>query len=113
MLKVYKLHTGIDIAGSGCNGAKVVAANSGTVITAKYSTAWGNHIIIDHGGGIVTLYAHSSKLLVKVGDKVEKGQEIMKVGTTGYSTGPHLHFEIRENGKSVNPLDSKKGYLKN
>ena len=113
VLKVYKLHTGIDIAGSGCNGAKVVAANSGTVITAKYSTAWGNHIIIDHGGGIVTLYAHSSKLLVKVGDKVEKGQEIMKVGTTGYSTGPHLHFEIRENGKSVNPLDSSKGYLKN
>lgn len=113
VLKQYKLHTGIDIAGSGCNGKKVVAANSGTVITAKYSSAWGNYIIIDHGGGIVTLYAHSSKLLVKVGDKVEKGQEIMKVGTTGYSTGPHLHFEIRENGKSVNPLDSKKGYLKN
>lgn len=113
ILKVYKLHTGVDIAGSGCNGANVVAANSGTVIKATYSTAYGNYIIIDHGGGITTLYAHSSKLLVKQGDYVKKGQTIMKVGTTGYSTGPHLHFEVRENGVYVNPLDSKKGYLKN
>lgn len=109
VLKVYKLHTGVDIAGSGCNGDPVVAANAGTVIKATYSTAYGNYIIIDHGGGITTLYAHSSKLLVKVGDKVERGQEIMKVGTTGYSTGPHLHFEVRENGKYVNPLN---GYIK-
>lgn len=108
ILKVYKLHTGVDIAGSGCNGSPVVAAAAGTVIKATYSTAYGNYIIIDHGGGITTLYAHSSKLLVKAGDKVERGQEIMKVGTTGYSTGPHLHFEVRENGKYVNPLD---GYI--
>ena len=84
ILKVYKLHTGVDIAGSGCNGANVVAANSGTVIKATYSTAYGNYIVIDHGGGITTLYAHSSKLLVKQGDYVTKGQTIMKVGTTGY-----------------------------
>ena len=109
VLKVYKLHTGVDIAGSGCNGDPVVAANDGTVIKATYSTAYGNYIIIDHGGGITTLYAHSSKLLVKAGDKVKRGQEIMKVGTTGYSTGPHLHFEVRENGKYVNPLN---GYIK-
>lgn len=108
ILKVYKLHTGVDIAGSGCNGSPVVAAAAGTVIKATYSTAYGNYIIIDHGGGITTLYAHSSKLLVKAGDKVERGQEIMKVGTTGYSTGPHLHFEVRENGTYVNPLN---GYI--
>lgn len=113
ILKVYKLHTGVDIAGAGCNGANVVAANSGTVIKATYSTAYGNYIVIDHGGGITTLYAHSSKLLVKQGDYVTKGQTIMKVGTTGYSTGPHLHFEVRENGTYVNPLDASKGYLKN
>ena len=109
VLKVYKLHTGVDIAGSGCNGDPVVSANDGTVIKATYSTAYGNYIIIDHGGGITTLYAHSSKLLVKKGDKVKRGQEIMKVGSTGYSTGPHLHFEVRENGKYVNPLN---GYIK-
>lgn len=112
VLKVYKLHTGVDIAGSGCNGKDVVAANSGTVIKAEYNTGYGNYVIIDHGGGITTLYGHSSKLLVKKGDYVTKGQAIMKVGTTGYSTGPHLHFEVRENGKYVNPLDSSKGYLK-
>ena len=92
------------------NGANVVAANSGTVIKATYSTAYGNYIVIDHGGGITTLYGHSQKLLVKTGDKVSRGQAIMLVGMTGYATGPHVHFEVRENGKYVNPLD---GYLKN
>ena len=111
ILKVYKLHTGVDIAGSGCNGKPVVAAAAGTVIVAKYNVAYGNYIVIDHGGGITTLYAHSSKLEVKVGDKVKAGQEIMKVGTTGYSTGPHLHFEVRENGTYVDPIG--KGYIKN
>ena len=110
VLKVYKLHTGVDIAGAGCNGDPVVAAAAGTVIKATYSKAYGNYIIIDHGGGITTLYAHSSKLLVKAGDKVSAGQEIMKVGTTGYSTGPHLHFEVRENGTYVDPIG--KGYIK-
>ena len=76
---------------------------------ATYSNAYGNYVVIDHGGGITTLYAHSSKLVVKVGDKVRAGQEIMKVGTTGYSTGPHLHFEVRKDGKYLNPLD---GWIK-
>ena len=110
ILKVYKLHTGVDIAGNNFNGKPVVAAAAGTVIVAKYSTAYGNYVVIDHGGGITTLYAHSSKLEVKVGDQVKAGQEIMKVGTTGYSTGPHLHFEVRENGTYVDPIG--KGYIK-
>ena len=110
ILKVYKLHTGVDIAGSGCNGKPVVAAADGTVIVAKYNSAYGNYVVIDHGGGITTLYGHSSKLEVTVGQKVKAGQEIMKVGTTGYSTGPHLHFEVRENGTYVDPIG--KGYIK-
>ncbi len=110
ILKTYKLHTGVDLAGSGCNGKPVVAAADGTVIVAKYNVAYGNYIVIDHGGGITTLYAHSSKLEVKVGQTVKAGQEIMKVGTTGYSTGPHLHFEVRENGSYVDPIG--KGYIK-
>ena len=103
VLKKYSLHTGVDIAGSGCNGDPVVAAAAGTVIKATYSNSYGNYVVIDHGGGITTLYAHSSKLLVKAGDKVKAGQQIMKVGTTGYSTGPHLHFEVRKNGVTYNP----------
>ena len=110
VLKVYKLHTGVDIAGNSCNGKPVVAAADGVVIVAKYSTAYGNYVVIDHGGGITTLYAHSSKLEVSVGQNVKAGQEIMKVGTTGYSTGPHLHFEVRENGTYVDPIG--KGYIK-
>lgn len=110
VLKVYKMHTGVDIAGSGCNGKNVVAAADGTVITAGWISGYGNTVIIDHGGGITTLYGHSQKLLVSKGQKVTRGQAIMLVGMTGYATGPHLHFEVRENGKYVNPMD---GYLKN
>lgn len=109
VLKVYKMHTGVDIAGSGCNGKNVVAAADGTVITAGWISGYGYTVMIDHGGGIVTLYAHSQKLLVKKGDKVKAGDVIMLVGSTGYATGPHLHFEVRVNGKYVNPLD---GYIK-
>ena len=108
VLKVYKMHTGVDIAGGGCNGKNVVAAADGKVINAGWISGYGYTVMIDHGGGIVTLYAHSQKLLVKVGDKVKKGQPIMLVGSTGYATGPHLHFEVRVNGKYVNPLD---GYI--
>lgn len=108
VLKVYKMHTGVDIAGSGCNGKNVVAAADGTVITAGWISGYGNTVIIDHGGGITTLYGHSQKLLVSKGQKVTRGQAIMLVGMTGYATGPHLHFEVRENGKYVNPMD---GYL--
>lgn len=109
VLKTYKMHTGVDIAGAGCNGKNVVAAADGKVITAGWISGYGYTVMIDHGGGVVTLYAHSQKLLVKVGDKVKAGQKIMLVGSTGYATGPHLHFEVRINGKYVNPLD---GYIK-
>ena len=103
-------HTGIDISGSGIHGAKVVAANTGTVIFTKqcpyngYSYGYGTYAIVDHGGGITTLYAHRSSLAVNVGDVVVMGQQIGNVGNTGWSTGAHLHFEVRKDGKSVNPL---------
>jgi len=102
ILKKTKLHTGIDIAVP--SGTTIIAANSGTVIYSGYNGGYGNTVIIDHGGKISTLYAHNSKLLVKVGDKVEKGKAITKSGSTGLSTGPHLHFEVRENGQHVDPM---------
>ena len=108
VLKVYKMHTGVDIAGSGCSGKNVVAAADGKVINAGWISGYGYTVMIDHGGGVVTLYAHSQKLLVKVGQQVTRGQPIMLVGSTGYATGPHLHFEVRINGKYVNPLN---GYI--
>ena len=108
VLKVYKMHTGVDIAGAGCNGKNVVAAADGKVIHSGWISGYGNTVMVDHGGGIVTLYAHSQKLLVKVGQQVKKGEKLMLVGMTGYATGPHLHFEVRVNGKYVNPLD---GYI--
>lgn len=102
VLKVNRMHNGVDIGAP--NGAKVVAANDGTVIKSAYSSSYGNYIIIDHGGGIATLYAHGSSRTVSEGTKVKRGQEIMKVGSTGVSTGPHLHFEVIVNGSNVNPL---------
>ncbi|HKL11044.1 MAG TPA: peptidoglycan DD-metalloendopeptidase family protein [Clostridia bacterium] len=107
ILKTRKLHTGIDI-GVPANST-IVAAQSGIVIAAGYNGGYGKIVMIDHGGGIVTLYAHNNTLLVGEGDKVEKGQAISKSGSTGLSTGPHLHFEVRENGKYVNPIPWVKG----
>lgn len=101
ILKVNKLHTGLDIGAA--SGTKVLAANTGTVIKAGWNNSYGNVVMIDHGGGIVTLYAHNSKLLVSTGDVVSKGQEIALVGSTGASTGPHIHFEVRVNGEYKNP----------
>lgn len=98
-----RAHQGIDLA---CSvGTSVYAADGGTVTRAGYSGAYGNLVVIDHQNGQETRYAHNSKLLVKVGDKVYQGQEIAKSGSTGRSTGPHLHFEIRFNGEPRNPLN--------
>lgn len=99
----YKLHTGIDI--SAPLGTNFVASANGVVSKATFNTAYGNMVIIDHGGGVQTLYAHGSEILVQVGEEVKAGTEVLKVGSTGYSTGPHAHFEIRINGQTVNPLD--------
>lgn len=98
----YKLHTGVDIGAP--EGANFVAANDGIVTKAEYNTAYGNMVIIDHGGGISTLYAHGSEILVEVGQSVKRGESVLKVGSTGYSTGPHAHFEVRINGITTDPL---------
>ncbi len=99
---IYKLHTGVDLGAP--MGANFIAANDGVVTKAGYNGAYGNMVIIDHGGGISTLYAHGSEILVTVGQTVKKGDNILKVGSTGYSTGAHAHFEVRVNGQPVNPL---------
>jgi murein DD-endopeptidase MepM/ murein hydrolase activator NlpD len=95
-------HEGIDIAAR--YGAPVRATAKGIVIYAGYKVGYGKLVTIDHGFGYVTRYGHNSKVLVKVGDKVEKGQVISKVGNTGKSTGPHVHYEVLVNGVPVNPL---------
>ena len=97
-----KMHTGIDIP---CpSGTNIIASNAGKVIKSGYNGSYGYMVMVDHGGGIITLYAHNSSLLVGVGDTVTKGQTIAKAGSTGRSTGPHLHFEVRKNGDYVDPL---------
>lgn len=103
-----KLHTGVDLRAA--TGTKVYAANKGTVTTSGYSSAWGNYIIISHGGGITTLYAHLSKRSVSKDDKVKQGDIIGYSGNTGYSTAPHLHFEISKNGSTYNPLNEFKDF---
>ncbi len=98
-------HTGIDISGGGCYGSPIVAAESGTVILCQWYSTYGQCIIVDHGGGYSTLYAHMSAYAVSTGDYVTKGQTIGYVGDTGNVTGPHLHFEVRVNGVTQNPLN--------
>ena len=94
-------HNGLDMAAPG--GTDIYAAAGGTVIDSRYSSSWGNVIQIDHGGGLVTLYAHCSYRGVQKGQTVSKGQFIGRVGTTGWSTGNHLHFTVYESGVAVNP----------
>jgi len=106
ILGYRKLHTGIDFAVG--YGTPIHAADSGMVIYATWMSGYGNVIIIDHGRGISTLYAHQSSLAVGTGSVVARGQVVGYVGSTGFSTGPHLHFEVRVNGNPVDPM----GYLR-
>ncbi len=93
---VWTTHGGTDIAAP--NGTPIVSANDGVVIYAGWHYSYGNYIIVDHGGGIATLYGHCSKLLASAGQAVTRGEKIALVGSTGYSTGNHLHYEVRVNG---------------
>lgn len=102
-----KLHTGLDIGAS--SGTPVVAASNGTVIYAGWLGGYGKAVMIDHGGGIVTLYGHNSSIAVSEGQSVKRGQTISYVGSTGFSTGPHLHFEVRRNGAYEDPLPWVRG----
>ncbi len=97
------MHEGIDIAGP--KGTSIKASDGGTVIYVGYDGAYGNTVRIDHGANKVTVYAHLSAINVKEDQKVAKGQQIGTMGTTGRTTGSHLHFEVRVNGKAKNPLD--------
>jgi murein DD-endopeptidase MepM/ murein hydrolase activator NlpD len=96
-----EFHQGLDIAAP--MGTTIEAAAGGTVIQAGWFGGYGNFIVIDHGGGMSTGYGHCSQIFVSVGQKVQKGQAIGAVGSTGVSTGPHVHFEVRLNGKPVDP----------
>ena len=98
---VYAMHSGLDLGAD--FGEPIYAALDGVVIKAKNSSDYGNFVALDHGDGLVTLYAHCSQLLVAVDERVEKGQIIALAGSTGRSTGPHLHFEVRVQGVRVDP----------
>ena len=104
-------HKGVDIGGVGTT-TSVLATKAGVVQTSAYSSSYGNYVVIYHGPGNTTLYAHMSSRSVKEGDAVTQGQVIGITGSTGVSSGPHLHYEITENGARVNPLDYLPGYVK-
>lgn len=97
-----RLHAGIDIGAA--QGVPIRAADNGTVLLSYFSNGYGNLIVLDHGGGLTTAYAHQAARLVRAGDRVQRGQQIGRVGSTGNSTGPHLHFEVRRDGAPVDPL---------
>lgn len=105
-LKVEKFHNGVDFAAP--SGTAILAAYDGKVVGAAYNSSMGNYVMIDHGDGLYTIYMHASKLYVSNGETVSKGQQIAAVGSTGRSTGPHLHFSVRLNGSYVSPWN----YLK-
>lgn len=100
-LGVNQFHNGLDMAAPG--GSPILAAADGTVIAAAYNSSMGNYVMINHGGGLYTVYMHASALYVSAGQSVSRGQKIAAVGTTGRSTGNHLHFSVRLNGNYVNP----------
>ncbi|MDR1589414.1 MAG: peptidoglycan DD-metalloendopeptidase family protein [Oscillospiraceae bacterium] len=100
--KYYRMHDGVDIGAK--YGTVVYAADSGTVVTSAYSSSYGNYVVLSHGNGMTTLYAHMSTRKVKDGDTVSRGSTIGLVGSTGASTGPHLHFEVSVKGSRVDPL---------
>lgn len=102
ILRVNKFHTGIDIPAP--SGTTVIAAGPGTVRYSGVLGSYGKVVMIDHGGGIITLYAHNSKLVVSEGERVKEEQKIAEVGSTGLSTGPHVHFEVRKDGSYVDPI---------
>lgn len=102
ILKTKKLHTGIDVGVP--TGGDIVSAAAGVVIYSGSLGGYGNTIMVDHGGSIVTLYAHNSRLIVKENDLVKRGDVVAKAGSTGMSTGPHLHFEVRKNGVYQDPM---------
>jgi Membrane proteins related to metalloendopeptidases len=101
-LRWGRLHEGIDITAA--SGTPIRAAASGTVIYAGWLGGYGNLVVIDHGNGLATAYAHASAILVGVGQQVSQGETVSLVGSTGNSSGPHLHFEVRVNGVAVDPL---------
>ncbi|WP_008311648.1 murein hydrolase activator EnvC family protein [Leptolyngbya sp. PCC 6406] len=103
ILGYNRFHGGVDFGAS--QGTTIHAADSGQVIFSGWYGGYGRTIILDHGGGITTLYAHASQLYVNVGQNVAQGQAIAAVGSTGLSTGPHLHFEVRQNGNPINPMN--------
>jgi murein DD-endopeptidase MepM/ murein hydrolase activator NlpD len=96
-----QFHNGVDMAAPG--GSPILAAYDGEVVAAAYNASMGNYIMIDHGDSLYTIYMHASALYVSKGDYVSKGQKIAEVGTTGRSTGNHLHFSVRKNGSYVSP----------
>lgn len=102
ILGYYRMHSGLDIGGA--QGANIYATNDGTVIVAGVQGGYGNTIVVDHGEGLSSLYAHQSKFNVSVGDDVKRGDVIGFVGSTGMSTGPHLHFEMRMFGSPIDPM---------
>jgi murein DD-endopeptidase MepM/ murein hydrolase activator NlpD len=97
-----KGHAGLDVAGSW--GEPILAAADGTVVDAGFHPAYGNNVIIFHANGLSTRYGHLARILVTAGQRVSRGQEIGALGSTGYSTGPHLHFEVRRDGVLQDPL---------
>ena len=97
-----RMHTGIDIHAA--TDVDVLATQSGTVLVSTFDNGWGHYIIVNHGDNIVSLYAHLNARTVKRGESVTRGQVIGKVGNTGFSEAPHLHFELRESGKPINPF---------